>query len=279
MRSREQGEIASRKISDVEYLTDHLDDVAQRLDQARSLAILLDFDGTLAPIVERPEMARIPDATRATLERLAQRSDAWVAILSGRAMGDVKVRVGLDQLFYAGNHGMEISGPGGLSFEEQDAGGLRKRLETLTRSLKDLLESIEGAEIEAKGLTTSIHYRRVNPRDWSVVERVMESAVPPNDPYFERHAGKRVHEIRPRVKWGKGYAASWLLQKVGRPLDLPIFLGDDTTDEDAFVALHDLGITARVEPFEETFAHYRVRNTEEVARLLDWLANRPEGPP
>ncbi len=263
-----------RTPAETDHLFEHLEDVARELDHAGRWSLLLDFDGTLAPIAERPDLARIPEATRSSLRELAVRPGGLVAILSGRAIDDVRSLVGLESLYYAGNHGLEIAGPGGVYFEEPTACVLRDRLADRTRDLRRRIEDLPGVEVEAKGLTTSVHYRRADPGLWEAVGDRVAAIVPPGDPSFAIHAGKCVHEVRPRAGWGKGHAAAWLLRRLGRAGDIPLFLGDDLTDEDVFIALSERGVTARVGPFVRTHARYRVDGTEEVARCLSWLVHR-----
>ena len=161
-----------------------------------------------------------------------------------------------------------------MHFEEPTACALRDRLAERTRALRRRFEDLPGVEVEAKGLTTSVHYRRADPGLWEAVRRRVAAIVPPEDPSFAIHAGKCVHEVRPRASWGKGHAAAWLLRTLGRDGDIPLFLGDDLTDEDVFIALGERGVTARVGPFVRTRARYRVAGTEEVARFLSWLVHR-----
>lgn len=263
-----------RTPSDVPRLLDHLSRIADALDQADGWTLFLDFDGTLAPIVEHPECAKLPASTANSLSALAKRSNGLVIVISGRALLDVQERVGLQSIHYAGNHGLEIAGPTGLHFVEPTA---KKQVENLARRSVELasrLAEIPGVRVEPKGLTTSIHYRRVDPSDWNRVKQIIEQVVSPDDPDFGLHGGKRVHEIRPRVDWNKGKAAAWMLRRLERQQGCTFFLGDDETDEDAFRELGDQAITARVEPFRVTQARYRLADPVEVGQFLCWMADR-----
>jgi trehalose 6-phosphate phosphatase len=137
-----------------------------------TITILLDFDGTLAPIVERPEIAAITADVRNVIERLAAQPGAEVAIVSGRALEDVRARVAIDGIVYAGNHGMEIEGPG-IWRMHPDAAAARPLLERVIESAAPAIASIEGATLEDKGLTLSIHYRRVRRDAVPAVRRIV----------------------------------------------------------------------------------------------------------
>lgn len=271
---REPGGPEGRALPDVEPLHDHLEEVGHALDAAGRWSLLLDFDGTLAPIVDHPAWARVPEASAACLEELSRRPEGLVAIISGRSIADVRALLDNDALYYAGNHGLEIAGPDGMRFREPRAAALGAMLSRRGACLASRLATIPGALLQEKGLTTSVHYRQVDPAHWGTIARVVEEVVPTDDPDLVVHGGKRVHEIRPRVAWGKGHAAVWLLEQLGRHEDIVFFLGDDVTDEDAFRELSGRGVTVRVGAFQRTLARYRVADTAEVTAFLEWLARR-----
>lgn len=241
------------------------------------LVLLLDFDGTLAPIVERPELARpLPEAIAAA-ERLRMRDGVDLAVVSGRALGDVRARAGLNGIIFAGNHGLEIEGPGFLEVHAE-AASARPLLDDAAAELKSELIGIGGVFVEHKGLTLSVHYRQVAASGHGSVRKIVEAAI------GTRHAlvvteGKRVLEVRPRVEWHKGRAVEYLLNRLQPPAGAPvIYLGDDTTDEDAFAAVKGWsgksgeGMLVAEIP-RATAALSMVRNPHEVARLLTALAD------
>lgn len=247
------------------------------------MLVALDYDGTLAPIVDRPERAALPEPTRATVARLAARPDTDVAIVSGRALEDVRSRVGVAAIYYAGNHGLEIEGPG-IVRVHPGAAAARPRVEACAAALREALGGIAGAEIEDKGITLSVHYRRVAAAE---VERVRERTfrVCEGRAGLRVTEGKRVIEVRPDVDWDKGRATRFLLDAL--ELDAlhaapAVFIGDDRTDEDAFRALEGRGEGVLVvdAPPPDTAAAAYVRSTEEVATLLAALAAPdPDGGP
>jgi trehalose 6-phosphate phosphatase len=256
-------------------LFDHLSDIASIVRIADRVFLFLDFDGTLAPIVEDPGAAAMSPRTREQLINLTQKTKFTVAVISGRSLSDLQRRVGLAGVTYGGNHGLEISGPG-LSFIEPVAAGRTRALQRLSGSLEIRLRPIPGIVVENKGLTASVHYRRAREEDLAGVRRMVADgmvaeAIASGKDYFQVVQGLEVLEIRPRVAWDKGTAAQWILRSSGSPDALPVCIGDDATDEDAFSALA-AGITVRVGRTDETSAHYQLEYQEAVPEFLAWLA-------
>ena len=175
--------------------------------------LLLDFDGTLAPIVDRPELAAMPDRTRRALERLMAIEGVTVAVVSGRGLADVRERAAIPGIAYAGNHGMEIEGAG-LHRIHPQAAAARPELEAVAAVIEPALEGIDGAFLEDKGLTLSIHYRLAPDHAEEVREIVLEAAG--GRPGLEVSEGKMVMEVRPRVEWHKGRAVLFLLEQMRR---------------------------------------------------------------
>jgi trehalose 6-phosphate phosphatase len=265
---------AGNRAIDLPPVFDTPQEVKARIDRARRLLLFLDFDGTLAPIVQEPKLALLPTETRVVLDELASRETIRVAIVSGRSLVDITGRVGMPTLIYAGNHGLEIEGPG-LSFEHPRAADLEGAVREITERIAAHSASLEGIEIESKGLTSSIHYRRA-PRSAQIhLEALLRDIVAPNDPDIVVSEGKMIHEVRPRVAWDKGNAVIWIRQQLDQPDDLPIVMGDDTTDENAFVAFDD-AITICVDPRRPTAAEYWVESPDDVKEFLEWIARNWE---
>ncbi|MGF1457070.1 MAG: trehalose-phosphatase [Alphaproteobacteria bacterium] len=234
----------------------------------RKVALFLDYDGTLAPIVDRPEDAVLPAETRAALESLSQ--VAMLAFVSGRMKDEVRAFVGLENVFYAGSHGFAIEGPDGLDFVQEDGRAImpviREAALGLTRDLADL----PGTRVEDKHFAVAIHYRLVASERVPEVEAAVDRAVA-RFPALRKSGGKMVFELRPRVDWHKGKALDYLLTVLGLTDDtvLPIYIGDDVTDEDAFEALQGrgIGICVKDQP-APTAAAFRVRDPAEVCQFL-----------
>lgn len=234
----------------------------------RPLAVFLDYDGTLCPIVERPELARIGPSMREALAALARRHTT--AIVSGRALDDVRARIGLPELYYAGNHGFEIEGPAGSGIRRHLGEEFRDDIESAHAEIAAALADLPGVLIEHKGLTLSVHFRRAPERHAEVAAAV--HAALGRHPRLREHGGKHIVEIRPDLDWHKGRAVNWLHQQLA-PEAFPIYIGDDVTDEDAFRALADYGLGVLVSASERpTAAAERVRDCTAVRTLLEKLA-------
>ena len=243
---------------------EHVQEIAGAGD--RSLAIFLDYDGTLTPIVSHPEKAFLSDSTRQTLRTLATR--APVAILSGRELEDVRKRVGIDGIVYAGIHGFDIAGLGGL--RRQEATKFLPALDAAEKELREKLAGIAGALIERKRFSIAVHYRNANESDFPELERGV-SEVAARHRELRTMEGKKVYELLPNIDWDKGKAVLWLLENLDleRGKVRPIYIGDDRTDEDAFRALGQRGAGILVsEHPRPTAASYSLKDHSEVERFL-----------
>jgi trehalose-phosphatase len=245
-------------------------EIGARIRAAPRCLLCLDFDGTLAEFVGDPDTARLSPKTERLLRALAERDRLSIAIVSGRDRLDLERRVGIAGLIYAGNHGLEISGPG-FEFVEPTAAARVAELHELAKVLSARLEGIAGAIVEDKGLTISVHYRLVSEQACEEVRRVVHATLSATNHPFILVAGEKVHEIRPRVSWTKGSAVAWIRERLGQPDPLPIYIGDDTTDEDAFAAVREGGIAVKVRTGGETAARYSLNDPAEVNKFLEWL--------
>jgi trehalose 6-phosphate phosphatase len=255
-------------------LIDSLPELARRIDRAETILLGLDFDGTLTPIRQHPDAAVLSEPVRVLLGRLARVARMTLMIVSGRSLADVASRVGLPELIYAGNHGLEIKGPG-VDFVEPAAAALAGQLRELTERLERLLAEIPGALVEPKGLTTSVHFRNVSPEHTDLLARIVRETVESDPTQFVLTAGHAVWEIRPPVRWHKGDAILWVIRRFKAGSNPLVFcLGDDRTDEDAFASLPD-HITVRIgSPDHPTLARFRLPDPDSVHLFLEWLADR-----
>jgi trehalose 6-phosphate phosphatase len=184
-------------------------------------AIVLDVDGTLAPIVPRPELAAVPDETRAALERLVERY-LLVACVSGRAGADARRLVGVEGIDYVGNHGLELD----------------PRAAELAGEIRRFRDAV-GLPVEDKTLSLSYHYREA--ADEASARAELEAvAVKAQAAGLDARWGRKVLEIRPPVPADKGTAVKALLERSGARRGL--YAGDDTTDLDAFAGLVTAGL-------------------------------------
>jgi trehalose 6-phosphate phosphatase len=250
-------------------LFDHLPEIAAKVEAASDLLVFLDFDGTLAPVVNDPAMAFVPPQTLRALTSLAAIEKVSLAIISGRALQDLKARVGMPSLIYAGNHGLEISGPG-VYFIQPDAAKRVQALSELSRELHSGLQDIPGVQVENKVLTVSVHYRRAPADKLREVHQVTNLAVTRSGGLFQMTPGLRVFEIRPRVNWHKGKAVGWIKEALAKREPLSLYVGDDATDEDAFLALPE-GLTISVGNARQTSARYYLEDQGTLQAFLGWL--------
>ncbi|MCG7598574.1 trehalose-phosphatase [Halomonas sp. McH1-25] len=237
-------------------------------------AIFLDYDGTLTPIVDRPELAVLDKSMRHTLERLAER--CTVAIVSGRDRANVAELVGIDNLVYAGSHGFDIVGPNGLQMQHERAAEFLPALDEAEAQLRARLAEVPGALVERKRFAVAVHYRLVAERDVDRVDATVES-VAGEQPPLRRTGGKKVFELRPQLPWDKGKAVAWLIEALGLAEEgvVPIYIGDDETDEDAFMALRERGGIGLFvgDTTQDTAASYRLSDTVAVGHFLSRLAD------
>lgn len=253
-------------------LTDHLNHLAPRIRSAGRVLLFTDFDGTLVPIHDTPMEVYLPAEGRDLLAGLAAHPRVGVAVVSGRDLADLMPRVGVEGIAYAGNHGLEIAAPG-LTFREPAATARSAELAGLMAELAEALAEIPGAWVQDKVLTASVHYRQVSPDFVPKVLEAVEEVIEPVRDRFVLRDGKMVWEVRPAVDWHKGYAVHWLMEALsgGHADPLPVYLGDDHTDEDAFDALPE-GITVYVGDAADTVARYAVDSPADVTAFLRWLA-------
>ena len=262
----------------MKHLFDVRGKVAHRLKSADHVLLLSDYDGTLTPIVDEPESAILFRETRKLLRKLTKDRRYTVGIVSGRALPDLKSKVGLEGIIYAGNHGLEIEGFGS-SFLEPIAEEMRPFLQMLNRVLLATLRGIKGVFVEDKGLTLSVHYRMVDGAEETKVDDAFKKVTDPLSVTGRIRVtqGKKVYEIRPPVAWDKGKAIAWLIAKFressGKGGVLPIYMGDDLTDEDGFEVIEkNNGISIFVgEDDSQSIARYFLKSPEEVTEFLKML--------
>jgi len=258
--------------------------VAEEIRNARHILLLTDFDGTLTPIVERPELANLSDDVRKLLRILAHRRHLTIGVISGRALADLKEKVNISGIIYAGNHGLEIEGPG-ISFVNPLAEEFRPVLRLMHYVLAQALGAIKGVLVEDKGLTLSVHYRQV-PADKSTevkntFDRIAQGAATLGK--IRITSGKKVYEIRPAVAWDKGKAIRMLMKRYGKGGResglLPIYIGDDLTDEDGFKVIENYGSGISVfvgERDRDSAARYFLESPDEIVRFLSLLLEQAQ---
>ncbi|KAJ7548048.1 hypothetical protein O6H91_08G115300 [Diphasiastrum complanatum] len=225
--------------------------------KGKQVALFLDYDGTLSPIVEDPDRAYMSDAMRAAVKEVATHFPT--AIISGRSRDKVYEFVQLAELFYAGSHGMDIMGPaegcngvkvdGTRGMDEkgneivfsQPASEFLPMMNEVCKALEQRSKNIQGAKIEHNKFCVSIHFRRVKEENWRALAEEVQKVLK-NYPKLFLTQGRKVLELRPSIAWDKGKAVEFLMKALGLGLNgdvLPVYIGDDQTDEDAFSVLNE----------------------------------------
>ena len=257
-----------------------LPDGLQALDLTteRQPAVFYDFDGTLSEIVEDPDSARLVDGAADAMTSLS--AACPVAILSGRDLADVRERIGLPGLWYAGSHGFELTGPDGTHHQNPEAAASIPVLAGAAADLADQLGHIPGVVVEHKRFGVAVHYRNAARDRVGEVAAAVRTAG--QRTALRVTTGREVIELRPNIDWDKGKTLRWVLDHIrdnegGGPL-LPIYLGDDITDEDAFDAVHDDGIAILVRHGDDgdraTAARYALDDPDRVREFTERLARR-----
>lgn len=238
----------------------------------RTPAIFLDYDGTLTPIVARPELAVMSEVSRATVDALARKLP--VAVVSGRDRPDVQKLVGIDSLIFAGSHGFDIHVPGREVMGSEIIDTYTPVLDRVDARLHEVLDPIKGALVERKKFSIAAHYRLVSDDDYPRFRAGLDQ-VEAEAPELKEKLGKKVFELQPKIDWDKGKCVLHLLQVLGLEGDayVPMFFGDDVTDEDAFRELQGRGVTVicaepEADLARKTYATFRVDTVDEVIQLL-----------
>jgi len=246
----------------------------ERLQGADGLFVMTDFDGTVADIVDDPDEAEVRERAREALEGVTAHPRGKVAVVSGRAVADVRERADVDDAYYAGNHGLELDDGDEVSVHS-GAREARQRLPEVCEAIERAFDH-DDVFVEDKGVTATVHYRQADV-DGARVRAVVESILTDHDPerVLRLTAGKQIVELRPDVEWGKGESVD-LLRERFTPDDeewLTVYIGDDTTDEAAFEALDGEGVAVAVgSDTDATAAPCVVSDPREVTDLLGWLA-------
>lgn len=248
-------------------LVDGRDELAERLEGASGLLAGFDFDGTLAPIVADPAEATVSGRAVRWVRALSRCDDVRVAVVSGRELADVRERVGIPGLVYGGNHGLELHRDG----ERQVTPAVeeyRPSLEALAGHLRSAVSNVPGCHVEEKGVTLSVHVREVPATRVPEVRELLDAVDELSA--FTVSEGKQVFDVAPPVPVDKGVVMDRL--EVDTPGGwLALYLGDDTTDEDAFEAIQPDGVGIHVGSNADSAARYRIPEQGQVPDFLAWL--------
>ncbi|KAI3720609.1 hypothetical protein L2E82_31599 [Cichorium intybus] len=255
--------------------------------KGKQIVVFLDYDGTLSPIVCDPDRAFMSDQMRAAVREVSKHFPT--AIISGRSREKVYSFVKLNEVYYSGSHGMDTMGPAreNKSYDDkyqyktideegnelivfQPAKDFLPALQKMLVEMTEKTKNIQGVVIEDNRFCLSVHYRHVKDEDYEKLEEEVESVLE-NYPEFHMTRGKKVMEVRPSIEWNKGHALEYLLDNLGFDNVLPIYIGDDRTDEDAFKVLRERGegfpIVVSSKP-RDTMAFHSLHDPSEVLSFL-----------
>lgn len=233
--------------------------------------LFFDFDGTLVPIRNDPAGSSLSPGIKDQLEKIALSGSASIAILSGRSLGDIRKRVQIKGIYYGGNHGLEISGPR-IRFVHPEARSFGHAIDSVRQSIEKATGDLRGVFIEKKDLSFTLHYRMAGKKDKASARNIFRKTISGE---FAGHAlkvikGKQVLELSPAVPWDKGMAALYIMRRLNMD-HLPVYIGDDLTDETAFRALKKKGITIRVGRSGKTEAQYYLKDHREILQFLQTI--------
>ncbi len=251
------------------YCLSALADIDKMLEEAQRVLIATDFDGTLCPIAQAPSEVHLAPATLEILRHLAACPRITLAVISGRGLEDVRRRLPLDVIF-AGNHGLELSGCG-FAFEHATARELRPSIAKACEILTEALCQWPPAWVEDKGLSATLHFRKVDPRYHNSLLLAARRALGVLGRDVALRVGRLALEIRPRVQWDKGSALEYIQERAG-PFDACVCLGDDRTDESMFCA-NSGQLNIRVGRLTGSAATHYVTDPTEVAILLSHIVD------
>lgn len=244
------------------------EEILNRLNGKKAV-FFFDYDGTLTPIVEDHTEAFLSDSMREKLSAVAEHTVA--GIVSGRGLDDVRERIGaIDGFYYVGSHGFEIAGPNDFYDQHDQAANQLSSLDNAQADLNETFSGDNSIEVERKKFAIAVHYRNAPESAFPEIEKKVEELS--NLYSLQIGTGKKILELKPDVDWNKGRAIEWLMKelKVDHGDHLPVYIGDDITDEDAFEAIYEKGIGILVGSHGETsHARYRLKNVEEVGLFLD----------
>jgi trehalose-phosphatase len=252
----------------LKHLFEEWEYIQARIRQAQNLFLFLDYDGTLTPIVSRPELALCPSEVKRHLEKLRDLPSVYLAIISGRSLEDLRKKVGVSGIIYAGNHGLEIENPDGRHKKFLSSARTRE-LKRITQNVRNSLKEIPRILFEEKGPILSVHYRNVPQKFFDRIPQVLKEELEQWRGRWKMASGKMVFEIQPNVDFHKGETVREILKPFPSLGLLPIYIGDDQTDEDAFRVLKGQGLSVFIGPSGfSSEAEFFLRNPDEVQEFL-----------
>lgn len=247
--------------------------IKKHIKAGKEIVLMLDFDGTLSPIMPRHEQAYLPKRTRQNLEAINR--SCPVVIISGRPLDNIREKVGVSKFVYAGSHGLEWSINRESKLKHIPKYVL-KMLSKIEKNLENLARKYPKILIEKKPYSVTFHYQFVSHKQESAFKEDLQKFFKPiyKNSRLRVFWDKKTIDIVPQLDWNKGHIADLIhkhFQEKHKKSLLPIYIGDSETDEDAFIALKESGVTIRVGKNKQSAAKYYIKNQKQVDRFLEWL--------
>lgn len=259
-----------KRPEDLPHALENIETIFKTLGDKKP-SLFLDYDGTLTPIVSNPDEALLSEENKEIITRLSQ--NIPVSVVSGRDRKDLRSKVMIDSVYYAGSHGFDITGPNNLEMQHESEHEVLPSLNKAEKNLNERLENIPGAKVERKKYAIAVHYRNVDEKDVQFVKDTVFEELDRHES-LKKGLGKKIIELKPNLDWHKGRALDWLLENLDwNPKEYyPVFIGDDITDEDGFEAIQGKGLGIIVGGHDErTAASYRLNDTRDVTVFLKRL--------
>ncbi len=250
--------------------------VSAKIKKSASIFLLLDFDGTLCPIVSHPDLVEVDKDIKSILKKLNKTRGIILGFVSGRSIADIKKYLKLKGVYYVGNHGLELKKPKSRKVEILSKDQIKeslKLLKDIAGVLRKKIKPYKGVWLEDKKYSLSLHYRMADKKNAEITKRIFDEVTyeAERKKLVRITKGKKVFEVRPPHNQNKGTAVLKLKKIYLKKLPLLIYLGDDITDEDVFEVMSKKDLSIRIGRGEKSKAVYSLKNVKEVANFLKRL--------
>jgi len=254
-------------------LFDNISEIKMRIEKKGGAVLLLDFDGVLSAIAKTPDEAFISNENIELVKKCVELFP--VAVITGRTLEDIKKKMDIKDLFYIASHGLEWEEEGKYHVKPIPKETIAA-INSAKERIRPLVSRYPGMILEDKSFMFALHYRIMKPE---LIDAFIKEATSILEPIVEQNNLRLDHnmktfELRPDINWDKGdsaiFAEKYFNKKVGGKF-IPIYIGDSLTDEDAFKAIREHGITIRIGENKESAAEWYMEDQREVALFLKWL--------
>lgn len=263
----------------MKYLWEDIDTIFKEISEIKPKLLILDFDGTLAPIAKTPQKANLSQSTKILLNNLSLKPNFNICVISGRQLDDIKNKVNLSKIIYGGNHGMEIEIDGKRYYPHFDI-KILQILREIKKQLSNLTNQFKGSFIEDKIFTLSFHYRSIKDNQTAdmlfLSSQILNSFI--KKKLITTFMGKKVIDIIPKKSFDKGNFAEFVIKKIVQRLKIKpmiFIIGDDQTDEAMFKKLNK-EITIKVGQDQQSCAKYYLKDYKEVKKILSFFSSAPK---